>query len=231
MQSKTPKEEYNEAITFFTLTMDSHLFSTVMNLSRFIDSDSDTLNINIFFDFVKNNLDLFSTQSFKKHLIANGRDQNDADHFARSHKPITVEIVEQDQAAIKLLRVHNIKTWQDKKIAHIQKNFVTAKRDVMRDYPIKINEIDEIINTLHTVLDRYLSAYEGAGWVIGLPPTIPQMNHIMDAISYYRNQESSQVWGARSWNRTGGHLFLGQTKLPPHYPAIIAAKPGLIPVR
>jgi len=182
----TRHAEFSEALTFFSLTMNSHLFSTVMSINRFIDSHRDALHLDIFFEFIKNNLSLFSAKSYKKRLLDNGVDSEECEHWVNLHRDITMEMVEQDKAKVESLPVHNLKVWRDKKLAHIEKDLVTKSVDVMKEFPVTIQEIDTIISTLHEILDRYRIAYDGTQWILGLPPTKHQMDYIMDAILFYR---------------------------------------------
>jgi hypothetical protein len=186
----TRRAEFSEALTFLSLTMDSHLFSTVMIINRFIDSHKDALHLDVFFKFIGDNLSLFSATAYKKRLLGNGVDDEDCEHWVRLHKDITAEMVEQDKAKVESLSTHksvqNLKVWRDKKLAHIEKDLVTKSVDIMKEFPVTIQEIDTIISTLHEILDRYRVAYDGAQWILGLPPTKHQIEYIMDAISFYR---------------------------------------------
>ena len=58
--SCTHRSEFSEALTFFSLTMNAHLFETVMSIGRFMDVRGDSLHLNIFFKFVEQNKNLFS---------------------------------------------------------------------------------------------------------------------------------------------------------------------------
>ena len=182
----TRRAEFSEALTFFSLTMNSHLFSTVMSINRFIDLHRDALHLDVFFEFIRNNLSLFSAEAYKKRLLDSGVDNEECEHWVNIHRDITMEMVEQDKAKVESLPVHNLKVWRDKKLAHIEKDLVTKSVDIMKEFPVTVQEIDTIISTLHEILDRYRIAYDGAQWILGLPPTKHQIEYIMDAILFYR---------------------------------------------
>ena len=129
---------------------------------------------------------MFSTEAYKRRLIDNGVDREDCERWAKLHIAITAEMVDQDQERIAKLPVNNLKIWRNKKLAHIERDFVTNSIDIMEAYPVTISEIDTILITLHEILDRYRIAYDGIEWILGLPPTKLQMEYIMDAISFYR---------------------------------------------
>ena len=182
----TRRAEFSEALTFFSLTMNSNLFAAVMSINRFIDSRRDSLHLDVFFKFIRDNLSLFSATAYKKRLLARGVDSEGCEHWVKLHIDITAEMVEEDKAKIKSLPVHNLKVWRNKKLAHIEKDLVTKNVDIMKVFPVTIQEIDTILITLHDILNRYRIAYDGVEWILGLPPTKLQMEYIMDAISFYR---------------------------------------------
>ncbi len=182
----TRRDEFSEALTFFSVTMNSNLFSTVMSINRFIDTQKDSLYLDVFFEFIRNNLSLFSTAAYKKRLLKSGVDGEDCEHWVKLHRDITAEMVEKDRAKVESLPVNNLKVWRDKKLAHIEKDLVTKSVDVMKEFPVTVQEIDTIIITLHEILDRYRVAYDGVQWRLGLPPTKHQIEYVMDALLFYR---------------------------------------------
>ena len=109
----TRRTEYSEALTFFSLTMNSNLFATIMGVNRFIDSRRDSLHLGVFFRFIRGNLSLFSTEAYKRRLIDNGVDPEDCEHWATLHVDITAEMVDQDQERIETLPVDNLKIWRN----------------------------------------------------------------------------------------------------------------------
>lgn len=186
----TRRAEFSRSAYILSLTINSNLFVTVMSINRFIDSHRDSLHLDVFFEFIRSNLSLFSAKAYKKRLLDKGVDSEDCEHWVKLHKDITAEVVEQDKAKVESLSAHksvqNLKLWRDKKLAHIEKDVVTKSIDIMKEFPVTIQEIDTIIITLHEILDRYRIAYDGVQWILGLPPTKPQIEYIMDAISFYR---------------------------------------------
>lgn len=188
----TRRAEFSEALTFFSLTMNSNLFATVMSVNRFIDSHRKSLCLDVFFEFMRSNLDLFSATAYRKRLLDKGMDSEDCEHWVKLHTDITAEMVDQDKAKIESLPIHNLKVWRNKKLAHIERDLVTENVDIMKEYPVTIQEIDKILTTLHEILDRYRIAYDGVQWILGLPPAKPQIEYVMDAISYYRQSRKER---------------------------------------
>jgi len=188
----TRRAEFSEALTFLSLTLNATLFSTVMSINRFIDSHRDSLHLDVFFEFIRNNLNLFSATAYKKRLLDKGMDSEDCEHWVKLHTDITAEMVTQDKAKIESLPVHNLKVWRNKKLAHIERSLVTKNVNIMKVNPVTIQEIDKILITLHEILDRYRLAYDGVQWILGLPPAKPQIEYVMDAISYYRQSRKER---------------------------------------
>lgn len=186
------RSEFSEALTFFSVTMDANLFMTVMSINRFIDSHRDSLHLDLFFEFIRKNLNLFSAKAYKKRLLDRRMDSADCEHWVKHHTDITAEMVDQDKANIESLAVHNLKVWRDKKLAHIERNLVTKNVNIMKVNPVTIQEIDKILITLHEILDCYRLAYDGVQWILGLPPAKPQIEYVMDAISYYRQSRKER---------------------------------------
>lgn len=188
----TRRAEFSEALIFLSLTLNATLFSTVMSINRFIDSHRDSLHLDVFFEFIRNNLNLFSATAYKKRLLDKGMDSEDCEHWVKLHTDITAEMVTQDKAKIESLPVHNLKVWRNKKLAHIERSLVTKNVNIMKVNPVTIQEIDKILITLHEILDRYRLAYDGVQWILGLPPAKPQIEYVMDAISYYRQSRKER---------------------------------------
>jgi len=189
--SHTRHSEFSEALIFFSLTMNAHLFETIMSIGKFVDTRGDSLHLNNFFRFIEQNKNLFSAASFKQRLLAQGHDNDYCEHFAQLHTDVTEAIVAEDRARIASLSlpVGNLIAWRHKKLAHIEKRLVTENVDIMKEKPVTIQEIDTILITLHEVLNRYRIAFDGVQWILGLPPAKPEIEYIMDAISFYRRQK------------------------------------------
>ena len=183
---QTHNKEFNEATTFFTSTIDANLFTTIMSISRFTDKRGDSLHLNVFFKFITENINIFTAEHFKRRLRIKGTAIEECNHWAAKHKAITHEMVSLDKDKLESLPIANIRAWRDKKIAHIEKDLVLKNIDIMKENPVKIQEIDDIIGTFHEMLNRYRIAYDGTEWAIGLPAVDCQIIYIMDALRFYR---------------------------------------------
>jgi len=189
---KTRRSEFSEAITFFSLTMNAHLFETIMNIGRFVDTRGDSLHLNNLFRFIEQNKNLFSSISFKQRLLAQGHDNDYCEHFVQLHTDVTEAIVAEDKARIAGLPVRNLIAWRHKKLAHIEKRLITENVDIMKEKPVTIQEIDTILITIHEILNRYRIAFDRTEWILGLPPAKSQIEYVMDALSHYRQSRKER---------------------------------------
>lgn len=187
--SRTNTAEFNDALTFFASTIDANLFVTVMTISRFTDKRLDSLHLDVFFEFIKNNVDIFSVEEFKRRLRDKGSDSEDCEHWAKGHINISAEMVDQDKAKVENLPIHNIRLWRHKKIAHIDEELALKNIDVMKESPVTIHEIDDVLSTFHEILDRYRLAYDGIQWIPDLPPVGQQIEYVMAALKGYRQRK------------------------------------------
>ena len=96
----TRRVEFSEALTFLSSTLNATLFSTVMSINRFIDSHRDSLHLDVFFKFIRDNLSLFSATAYKKRLLARGVDSEGCEHWVKLHIDITAEMVEEDKTIL-----------------------------------------------------------------------------------------------------------------------------------
>jgi hypothetical protein len=151
--------ELNQAPAFWGLTINAHLYAALMRLNRFFDRKEKVkhLHMNSFLDFIEQNLDIFSHQAFERRLRAVGRYDERAEKF---NSGITATKVEKDRQKLRDLPVSNLRRWRNTMLAHIDRGYVVQKADIAKKHPIKIKHTEQIINTLHGMLNEYLLAYD-----------------------------------------------------------------------
>lgn len=180
--------EINTAPSFWGLTIDAHLFATIMSINRFIDEHARAFRMKTFFTFIEKNFNIFSDEAYEKRLRNKGYDDQDCIYWLKNRTKVTHDIIERDKETIENLPARNLKDWRDKKLAHIDEIYVLTDATVSQESPITSADIDQIIGTLHDVLNRYSSAYDGSGWAIGAPAagTSDQIVRILDSIKFYK---------------------------------------------
>jgi len=182
---QTGHSGFHEARVFFELTQDSHLYYAILTICRFIDSRTDTIQLYRLFNLIRQNLELFTTSSYRERLAKQGKDEEDINYFAETHIEITAEIVDEDEARLNSLPVRNIIIWRHKKLAHLDEETALEGTDLFRNNPITVSEIDDIFTAFDEILNRYGIAYDGASWAIGFPGVDRQVEMLMDALAFY----------------------------------------------
>lgn len=184
--------EINEAHSFFGLTIDAHRFATVMSINRFIDKHATAFKMEKFFRFIEQNLDIiFSDEAYMKHLRDKGYDDEDCKYWLKKRTKVTHHTIRKDKETVKNLPAQNLKDWRNKKLAHIDETYVLTDAEVSQESPITSADIDQIISTLHEVLNRYLLAHNGSEWIIGSPSAgiSNQIVYVLDSIRFHRKSK------------------------------------------
>jgi hypothetical protein len=178
----------NAAPAFFSLTIDAHLFVTIMSINKLIDEhSSNSLKMTKFFKFIEENFSIFSDESYIKHLRIKGHDDEDCEFWLKKRTKITRDTIKEDRQVIKNIPIENLKDWRDNKLAHIGEVYVLTDTKVSQKSPITSADMDKIINTLDVILSRYLSAYDGSEWELGLPAGVSnQIVYVLDSIRFHR---------------------------------------------
>lgn len=182
----THLRELNQAPAFFGLTINAHLLDTLIRINKFFDRREQHLNIRKFLDFIEENLGIFLNKAFKARMCKQGRYDS---YIMKHHTEITPQKVEQDRNKINALPTSHIRAWRNKVLAHIETKSVLQNIDIMKKYPVKPRQIDDIINTLHEILNEYSSAYDSSTWVKDLPVE-RGIQRVMDSIRFTTERNS-----------------------------------------
>ncbi len=159
-------KELNQAPHFFTFTLKAHLDDTLVTLSRILDRRrcGDPLSIWKFLDFVHQNLEIFSNEAFSQRMKQKPDYEKYSKYQDESHTPITQKEIEEDKQKLLSLEhtIDNLTTWRDKVIAHIDRRFLLRGRIVSQEYPLQRQKLEEIIQALVKILNRYSGAYNSS---------------------------------------------------------------------
>ena len=178
--SKEYIEELNQSPSFWSLTMDAHMSSTLMHLNNLFGKEAKEkhLHMRSFLDFVKENLDIFSREDFEKRLRVANRNYELAAEF---DSQIPIEKVEQDIKKLSELPISGLKAWRGRILSHINKNDIAQNVNIAKKYPVKTKHVAEIIDTLDKMLNDYRLAFDFLGTSRGL--AIERgIKYILDAI-------------------------------------------------
>ena len=154
-------KELNQAPHFFTFTMRAHLDDALMTSSRIMRKQKGALTIWKFLDFVEKNSGIFSNEAFSQ------RERRKPDYnerWVKSHTPITQKEIEEDKQKLLSLEhtINNLIIWRDKTIAHIDHKFLVTGKIISKEHPLQRQQLQEIIDTLVEILNRYSRAYNSS---------------------------------------------------------------------
>jgi hypothetical protein len=162
----THLKELNQAPSFFGLTIYAHLLAALVRINKFFDKNEKHLSIRKFLDFIEQNLDIFSNEAFEARMRKKDRYES---YIIKDHIEITHQKVRQDRRKIRDLPLASIRRWRNAVLVHIEAERVLRSIDIMKKYPVKQRQIDDIINTLDDMLNEYLVAYDASTWAKDLP--------------------------------------------------------------
>jgi hypothetical protein len=184
----TYHKELNQAPAFFGLTMYAHLLTALVRINKFFDKKEEHLSIRKFLDFIEHNLIIFSNKTFEARMHKEGRYES---YIIKGHSEVTPQKVQQDRRTVEALPVAPIRRWRNTILVHIEEERVLRGVDIMKKYPVKQRQVDDIINALDKMLNEYLDAYDASTWAKGLPIN-NGIKSVVDAIRFKLTENRRQ---------------------------------------
>lgn len=183
-------DELNQAPHFFTFTVRAHLDGALLTLSRILDRHEDALSIWKFLDYAEQNLEIFSTEVFRQRMKGNPYYES----LIESHTPVTPKEVDEDKQKLEKLEqtVNNLTTWRNKVIAHIDRKFLLAGKIVSKEYPLQHQQLQEVVDTLLKILNRYSNAYKSSSYSAIIPGE-DDVQIVMDCIRFYIQEQKRRI--------------------------------------
>jgi len=175
-------KELNQAPHFFTFAIKAHLDDALLTLSRILDRHEDSLSIWKFLDFAEQNCQIFSTEAFRQRMR---QKPNYDKHWTKSHEPITIKEIKEDRQKLERLEqtVNNLTTWRHKVIAHIDRQFLLTGKIASKEYPLQRQQLQEVIDTLFKILNRYSRAYNSSTFLEKFVGE-DDIQYVMDSIRF-----------------------------------------------
>ncbi len=175
-------DELNQAPHFFTFTIKAHLEDALLTLSRILDKHEDSLSIWKFLDFAEQNREIFSAQAFHQRMK---QKPNYDEYWVKSHTPITLKEINEDRQKLASLEqvISNIKKWRDKLIAHMNRDVITKNKVISKEYPLKLQQLQEVIDTLFQILNRYSAAFKSSSYAEKFVGE-DDIQYVMDSIRF-----------------------------------------------
>ena len=183
-------DELSQAPHFFTYTIKAHLDDTLLTLSRILDRHKKQLSIWKFLNFAEQNHEIFSTQAFRQRMKGNPYYES----LTESHTPVTPEDVDEDRQKLESIQntVNNLTAWRNKVIAHIDRQFLLSGKIVAEEYPLQLQQLQEVIDTLLKVLNRYSNAYNSSTYLEKIPGE-DDVQFVMDCIRFYIEEHNREI--------------------------------------
>ncbi len=174
-------DEMNIAPCFFGTVISSLFTVIILWVNNLLDPKAERGFIN-FLSFVENNLGIFAISRLQE------RRNYPAGHWMLDRDPITFDSIESDRKILKDIAesLSSFKTQRDKFHAHFDKDYAFQKKKISKDAPIKWKDLDEVIDIMKGILNKYSAAYDGHLYVLE-PMYINDIDDILD-ILYQHNQ-------------------------------------------
>lgn len=159
-------DELNQAPGFFSFTIRAHGDAGLMSVARVLKKQRESITIWKFLDFVESNLELFSAESFTHRM---NKDERYEDRV-RWHRPVTLNDIETDKNKLDEFKqvIDNIITWRDKRGAHIDEKLALEQADNLKEFSIKLKELEDITEAIANILNRYSVAYDSSTYVVDM---------------------------------------------------------------
>jgi hypothetical protein len=188
-------KELNQAPHFFTFAIKAHLDDALLTLSRILDRHEDSLSIWKFLDFAEQNCQIFSTEAFRQRMR---QKPNYDKHWTKSHEPITIKEIKEDRQKLERLEqtVNNLTTWRHKVIAHIDRQFLLTGKIASKEYPLQRQQLQEVIDTLFKILNRYSRAYNSSTFLEKFVGE-DDIQYVMDSIRFDIQEREKQLEALR----------------------------------
>jgi hypothetical protein len=175
-------DEMNIAPCFFQIIF-SALFSVIIIWTEKLFSCNSERGVINFLSFVENNINMFEISQLQK------RKNYPNDHWMLNRDPITIETIKEDRKKIEtLISLPNFKLRRDKFHAHFDKEYFFNRSALGNDAPIKHSDLDEIIELMKDILNRYSSAYDGNVYSLEYM-NINDIDQLLNIVHKYRMEE------------------------------------------
>lgn len=173
----------NQAPHFFNLTIKSHSDDAFLTLSRILDKHEKALSIRKFLNFTEQNIDIFTTQAFEQR---ERHKPNFLEYWIENHKPVTPENIKEDRQKLKSLEhtIDDLITWRDKVLAHTDRKFLLKGIIIPKEHLPQPQRLQEIIEALDNILNRYSLAYDSSTYLVGFPSE-DDVQFVMNSIRFH----------------------------------------------
>ena len=173
-------DEFNQSVTFWSLTFQSHLDTTLFRLCKIYDQHKESLNLLNLLDTIKENASIFDEENFRIRLKGNPF----VDSLASdSKKPDMVQLQKDIEFVSKKTHpcVEALVFWRNKFYAHRSAKHVVANQNLADHYTLDITAVDQLLKEAMRILNSYSILFQASSYstqIIGYD----DYRHVLDSI-------------------------------------------------
>lgn len=146
-------QEYNQSIAFWTYTFKAHSNTVIFSLLRIFDTESKSLSLQNLLETIKSNLSIFETKKFKERI----KDNPFVDSLAEDSRMPDINLLEEDlyKVSDKNELVKRLLVCRNNIFAHTNAKNIAKSHNVLIEYPLKNDDIEQLLNLSKEMLNRY----------------------------------------------------------------------------
>lgn len=172
------------ATTFWGYTIDAHVSESISHLCRVYDKHKSAVHLRFLLETVRDNPQFFCKKALRQRLGT----QPDCEKFVDLYgepdvKQIARDLGFLDRKATPL--VAKLVKWRHEVVAHRNRDVSVDFESFKKQWPLKREDIEELINAGFAVLDRCAGWYKAYGSYSRLPSSRGEKEylHIVDALA------------------------------------------------
>jgi hypothetical protein len=153
-------KEFAQSQTFWFLTFNSLINSTLLHLCKVYDQEKSSLNLGKLLQRIRENSSLFSKENFEKRLSGND--------FVNSLSSIDrIPNIEEIDTDLKLVTNENplvkkLIIWRHNVIVHCGENISLGKNKILADNPISEEEINTLLDNSLKIFNKYSGLFRAS---------------------------------------------------------------------
>ena len=155
--------EYSQSWTFWSLTFQAHIDATIFRLIRIYDVNRGSLSLRNLLDTISANLCVFQTENFRERLKGNPFVDSLAEEVRipdEDQLREDIQFVSKESNPV----VENLTILRNNLFAHRNaKNEVEGYR-IASDYPLPLEEIEQLASTGMNILNRYVTLFRASSY-------------------------------------------------------------------
>jgi hypothetical protein len=172
----------NIAPAFFQTVMDALFSAIVLSIDKLFAEDSQR-GLHNFLKFVEHHRPILSIDAFKRRRALPDGDWR----LQRAHN-VEYETVQKDRSAINDFEpLKSFRLRRDKFHAHFDKRYFFDRARIAEEAPLKWSDLDNALELLKEILNRYSAAYDGEVFRIE-PLNINDLNYLLDRLHHAKNE-------------------------------------------